>query len=507
MDSFESSFAQLDSVGRLKALDDLTLTKLKELSVDEARFANFMNTLGDDELSLLDRKLNPSGVNFKPGQAANYAIVSANNMRVTSTFQMLLMGMIAYLYRAADERATEEFTRQTLDEPYTKDEIRAIKRFLGELFEYNPKEHIDRLTSEEFTHQESKTKTMKVRTEGKKTRPSVVDVSKRASRERAQNQVEKAVATMEFNDGKTVRVDPPLDFYGKFMTFYNLHYDGIRKTAFELFLEQRINAHCGKIDEPDSVVEEVKTLVAYQGKEKVISQFRLPHPNLQWNLSLIVYSPENGQFYTTPQAAEADMLKLQDKTVADISIVPTNATVQLASFAKERRSRIEVGDAYAKAIFKNQEDAQKVYSRLNKKRVQKAALVNMIERGPHAENFKNYLSARSNGVGQDAGLNEFEEEELMELYRDYLNENLIYSDDDSTFYEFVKIQLPGRDLTRKPLTIKERREMSKKYNNTLHMPEVTDDEMIGIDMYELGEGGLDHRRVYAEAPETIVGKN
>lgn len=527
-DSFFNSLEQSKEPDVENLIYNSSIRELVEFSKDKSMFDRFVTILANkNALPTLQRKLNPSGSPFKPNERAKYAIVSMNNMRQRCVFQLILVGMIAYIYRALEERSAERFTFQFTD-TFDESERKTIRRFLDGLFEYNPTEHIDRLSSEIYTPDQSKYKKVKSRTQqisinSKPTR--IIDHNLKVKNgESKAKTVDRAVAEMtDINSGHTVTIDPPIDFMARFMNYYNAHFDGIYKTTFELFMEQRINAHSkldptDKRDDPPLFYREEVRMVAFdpanpddESKTREIVTMRLPAPNLQWNFSAMIFSPESGKFYESVKDAEDAMMAIKNLAISDLKILPTNSVVQLESWAIGNKNVI-VDDPYARAILQKHEDNAKLYSRLNKERAMKATLINMIENGPDRAEFEEYLSNLAPSGVKAQMLDEYEQEELMDRYREFMKNNKVYSNNDQNFMDYVARQLPSRDLTRRPLTIVERKKLSAQYRETVLMSEVTADDIMGLDIYELGGDDPDNprcerRRDYVMGNETPLPTN
>ncbi len=432
------------------------------------------------------------------------------------------------------------------------------------MFEYDPEKSINRYTSDLYTPEQaklkasagkkaerkaaassaktekqgsekpaprdSKTKTMNIHVESVETR--VKDRTKSYSRNTPKWHVEEhAVANIHFPAPDiTVKVDPPSDFYAKFFTFYNAHFDGIYKTTWELFLEGRAGASLLEKDavifenvqvyagglgsNPPTTTEALSTAVA-KDKVRLIQSLRFPAPNAQWLDTIMVVSPENGRFFNTSEEAEQEMMKHKGTTISDLMVIPTDATVILGAWYANKR-RIITSDETANALFRRIESDHKVSGQLNKKRVEDSKFREMIAEGPDSEAdfkcpvaYEAYLRNNPNGTTSQT-LDEWDEAELMHRYRMFKLEHAIYDNSHLDFVSFVKTRFPNRDFDRHPMSVSERQQFSKDYSNShdvIELPNATD--KMALDFFEMGgpdpeNAGIQMRREFVDGLETPV---
>jgi hypothetical protein len=229
----------------------------------------------------------------------------------------------------------------------------------------------------------------------------------------------------------------------------------------------------------------------------------------QWQDSVLVIAPDNGRFCKTKDEAVAEMQKHRDLSISDLSVIPTNATVLTASWYAGKRD-IVTNDETTNQLLKRLESDQKVFAQLNKKRVEKAKLREMIAEGVDAADFTDYMRQAKPNFSMQS-LDEQDEQELMTKYHEFKLKNKIYSNDDKNFVTFVKQQLPYRNLDTKPLTLEERKTLSAKYVESHDVPELSaDSDAVALDFYEMGgdvpNQGVEHRREYAEGQTPYVSK-
>jgi hypothetical protein len=496
-DAFMSAVKEASEVEIHDMIDNSKIKELVNFMNEESLFTEFCNLISDNNLEDLLHKTQPAA--YTPGAKDKFVLASVANLRQRATFQLLLIGMVSYLYRSLEERYADNFARSQLD-PLTAVEYEGAKKFLNQMFEYNPTEHVDRITSELFTNNPLKkdnkgnkdnkgkgnkvqAKTMNIKTQNKETR--VIDFTRKGKKGQSKDKVvDRGVAEMEFTDKDIkVTIDPPVDFYGNFMNYYNTHFDGIYKTAFELFIEQRTGTTEDqmKFYTEEVVMKSFDPVDPDNAEKKVeLAKYTLPSPQLQHNWALMVHAPPDGKFY---------------------------ASVLMSSWAASKKN-VVIDDVTVRAIMKKQEEDMKVYQHMAKHRVMKSTLINMIEQGPYGEEFKEYIKNMApDGVEKDMLLDDFEQEELERRYKEFVNKHKVYSNEDEGFMNFVRTRIPAsRDLNKSPLRMDERKKFSEEYNDSVLMKEVHEDNVVGLDFYDIGPSGVEKNRQYLENLETSGGR-
>jgi hypothetical protein len=502
------------------------MTKLSAASDD--LIETIATALPDKALDLLMSKVSPTGVRFNPGTKSKFALVSVTNMRWRACFQMVLVAMISFLYRALAERSKadscEHFNRY-----YNAEQSALIKGFLDDLFRYDPSESIDRYTSELYTPAESKTAKSKAKANNAPKKnvvkaetatiiahqlpTRIKDRSKSYSADvNKWSDVERSAAEIHFDtkaaDGTspdiTVVVDPPADIYGHFNKYFETHFDAINKVWVELFLEGR--AYESITRDQAYIYEKVQVYERKPGDKTahLISALTLPCPSAQWHESVTVFSPPDGAFFDDERSAEEELNRHKGTTVADLRIIPTNATVLTGAWYAGKR-RIITDDATTQALFKKLENDAKVYQQLNKKRVEDAKFREIVQQGADPEGFENYMRELNPNYSNSA-LDKQDMEEIMARYRDYIGREQIYSNSDRDFITYVSKMMPNRKLDTEPLSLDERKKWSSIYRNGTDVPELPNNtDLMAIDLLELGDPehpAPQFRREYVNGMET-----
>lgn len=520
--SDESAF--LRSLANMSEIDQVNLVTETKIAVLAAfskelpgTFVEMLSTISPRAQAEFERKMTLGASPARPDNQS-FAIVSVNNMRQRSLVQLILVGMVAYMNRALKER-TQDANGNTAHyflDSFDSEEAAVIKRFLNLLFEYNPTENIDRLTSELIAPEmDSRRKTVNTQTATVKVKSeptSVIDSTIRAKAgENKRKTVERSSAELEFvptadeiaaghtPDPYTVKIDPPLDFYAKFMNYYNTHYDAIHRTAKELFIENRIED--GKYVREEVIIRELDPADAT--KSQVIRRFELPIANQQWDQSITVYSPKSGGFFTNAADAEHELRVIKDRTVSDMIIVETNKPVLTASW-HAGRANVIIEDEHAAAILKRFDDDRKMYNQMNNQRVKQSVFVNMIENGETGDDFKEYIREFA-PQHANRSLDEWDEDELKTTYHRWVADNKIFSNADKDFMSFVIQRNPGRDFGKQPMTRDERRQWSREYATHEGAAEITQDEIMALDLYQIGTTDVNEKPTVAKKREYFHG--
>lgn len=541
-----------------------TIDDLKQLQTSGC-FETVIAELPLEAIGAIQSKLQPTGVRALPGTKSHYVVASVTNMRTRSNFQLLTTGMIAFMYRALEERSRKDASNFH-DLYFSTEEAAIIKSFLDEMFQYDPSRSIDRYTSELYTPKEARKKAMKGKGKEKKEGGNMGGSGGLAP----QRQREAATATVKvegvttrkkdrlnrYSPGKskyteeehtraeisfdgasapaspgtpassepiTVVVDPPSNFYGRFFAFYNSHFDAIFKTTWETHLEARASEAIVDVDHQDAYIrEEVQVyedLPVYDEKgaltrdakgavvynQRQIGKFTFPSPTAQWQDTIMVVAPDNGKFCRTQQEAEAEMMKHRNVTSSDLCVLPTNATVLFGSWYAGKKN-IVTDDETTNAIFAKQAKDAKVYAELNKQRVEDAKFRDLIANGPDAEDFAKHMREVAPQFNLQA-LDEQDYEEVLERLNHFRASKQIYGNDNPDFVLYLKDRFPLRNLDQNPLTFDERKKFSRDFALANDIPAIPD-ESVALDFWEIGgadrdNAGVEKRREYVGGPMTM----
>lgn len=503
---FIASIDKMSEIEQMNMISGTKITTLRDFQHDmPGTFVTMLEKLSNRAVQEMQRKMTLGASPARPDNQ-KFAIVSVTNMRQRSITQQLIVGMVSYMYRALAERSTGGTSHLFLD-AFSEEEAAVVRRFLGALFEYNPTENVDRLTSEIIAPEEDRRRraqTANIKVKREPTR--VVDSTIRARvGEKKDKIAERTSASMEFDDGHTVKIDIPVDFYAKFMTYYNSHFDAIYKTAFELFIENRLDGG----DDPSTpqYLQEEVIIKALDNdapndmsKARDLRRFVLPLANKQWDQSITVYAPKSNQFFDNLADAERELRAIKDLTVSEMIIVETNKPTLTASW-REGTKNVIVEDEYAAALLKRFDDDRKMYHQMNNQRVKQSMFINMIEQGENSEEFYEHLRELA-PQNRNKTLDEWDEDELRAQYHKWIAENKVYSNADSDFLTFVRMKMPDRNLDKQPLTLDERKRLSKEFSTAGGASEISADDMMACDIYEFGttdvkkKGGVNKKREY-----------
>lgn len=511
-----------------------TLTEMSAMSsAPDALLEKITDALPARALDLLLSKITPTGVRFSPGGKSKFALVSVTNMRWRSVFEMLLVAMISFLYRALSERSRPDASDH-FNEHYTVEQADLIRGFLDSQFLYNPSESIDRYTSELYTPAEAKSnatraKEAKAKETKRTTKADTATIyahrmpTKIKDRTKAYSpevskwyEAERSAAQIVFDlpppsskgpsEPISVTVDPPSDIYGHFHRYFETHFDAINKTWVELFLEGR--AWESITANESYIYEKVEVYERKPGEKtaRLINQLTLPSPSAQWHDAITIYAPANGAFFNTEEQAAEELNKHKGTTIADLRIIHTNATVLTGAWYAGKRN-IVTDDPTTQLLFKKLQSDTKIYQSLNKKRVEDAKLREIIQQGLDDGGFETYMKELNPNFSKQA-LDKQDMEELMAKYREYLSREKIYSNADQNFMLFLTKSLPHRDFNNQPLSLDERKKWSYTYRNASDVPELPrETDLMALDY--LIQGDPEHpqpyyRREYTEGMETPI---
>jgi hypothetical protein len=523
--AFVEHIKELKSGDIANMIEKWKFSDFTKAAIQSDSFATIVGALDGDAITILTRKISPTGAKFRPGEKSRFAVVGTTNMRRRSEFMVLLVAMISYIYRALEERARADASDH-YDLYFDSLQHRLIKSFLDELFEYNPSTSIDRFTSE--LHKPNVGEAHKHKIKSKTTETDILATStwtkdrtkKYSKSENKYKEKERLLAQMTFIGTDdiaqgiapiTVKVDPPADVYPRFFNYFNSHWDGILKTTAALFEETDGSS---RMEQNPIIFEDVRTFAALTPPDgdiskiteaRLIAHKRLPMFSAQWMNTITVVSPNDGRLFETEEEAIAELQRHKGSTIQELHVIPTDAPILVDSWYAGRR-KIVTDDVATNALFQRQEEAQRLYTQLNKRRVEHAKLRDIIMNGPDADSFAEYMRDINPDFGKQA-LDEQDEDEIMRLYHEFKATNVFYQRDDVGFMEFATRQFPGRDLARQPMSYDEQKRVSRAYAESFDVLELPQDsEHIALDVLELGGtdpsiAGPLKRREYVPTPD------
>ena len=455
---------------------------------------------------------------YTEDKSNSWAIFSHTNIRHRALTNMITVGMVAYLYRALREHS-DEFSGELNTMKLTDDEARGVKKFLDTVFQYNPTESIDRYSEEINSARKDEVLKGEVNPFSKLPEPlkkyykevslgkTKVDFTANATKSKKKKKAGvsrgityKAAAELTDSDGKVTTVDIPSDFFGKFTAYYNLNYDAIHTIASEMYI------YCANIAPEDAEYKHVQERVTLfgikqDGTTEVIGPAYRDFPitpacMLESTISI------RDKIFQSKEKANAEMGIVANRYPVPWFVAKTNTTILIGEWRVNQQT-IQTTDAHLNAIMKKLDEDLLIGQELLRGRTKRAKMLDLINNGPMSKEFKDWCKKNNPGIINPS--DEEEEEELMEAYRNWMNENNIYDESNIPFMEWCKRMLPNRNFNLEPLTHHERIEFSKRYNNDNVMPELPQDiDMIGIDLTEMGDTeieGIKMTRVYTDAPE------